>query len=79
MCGTSGKAGVLNGQKVEGGNPFEGSRSREFALPPNPNYLGAEMFYKAASARWAITRIRFRRRTLPAPYVNPYGMPDGSV
>ena len=36
VCGTSGKAGVLNGQRVEGGNPYEGSRSREFPLGPNP-------------------------------------------
>ena len=30
ICGTSGKAGNLNGTLVEGGNPFEGKRSREF-------------------------------------------------
>src|SRR3984957_20904882 len=48
VCGTSGKAGVLNGAKIPGGNPFEASRSREFPLPPNRNYLGAELFYKAA-------------------------------
>ena len=34
VCGTSGKGGVVNGQKIEGGNPFEGSRSRDFPLPP---------------------------------------------
>lgn len=34
VCGTSGKAGNLKGKVVEGGNPFEGSRSREFPLPP---------------------------------------------
>jgi gluconate 2-dehydrogenase alpha chain len=32
VCGTSGKAGVINGKVIEGGNPFEGSRSREFPL-----------------------------------------------
>ncbi|MRX06852.1 GMC family oxidoreductase [Pseudoduganella sp. FT25W] len=76
VCGTSGKAGVLNGQKVEGGNPFEGSRSREFALPPNPNYLGAEMFYKAAR------EMGYHPYPIPAsnasgPYVNPYGCQMG--
>jgi gluconate 2-dehydrogenase alpha chain len=76
VCGTSGKAGVLNGKVVEGGNPFEGSRSREFALPPNPNYLGAEMFYKAAR------EMGYHPYPIPAsnasgPYVNPYGCQMG--
>src|ERR1700744_1600024 len=30
LCGTSGKAGNLNGKIQEGGNPFEGSRSSEY-------------------------------------------------
>jgi gluconate 2-dehydrogenase alpha chain len=76
VCGTSGKAGVLNGKVVEGGNPFEGSRSREFALPPNPNYLGAELFYKAAREKG------YHPYPIPAsnasgPYVNPYGCQMG--
>jgi len=76
VCGTSGKAGVLNGKVVAGGNPFEGSRSREFALPPNPDYLGAEMFYKAA------TNSGYHPYPIPAsnasaPYVNPYGLQMG--
>ncbi|SEL39666.1 gluconate 2-dehydrogenase alpha chain [Roseateles sp. YR242] len=76
VCGTSGKAGVINGQRVEGGNPFEGSRSREFALPPNPNYLGAEMFYKAAN------ESGYHAYPIPASnasrdYVNPYNCQMG--
>jgi gluconate 2-dehydrogenase alpha chain len=31
LCGTSGKAGNLNGQKIEGGNIFEGPRSAEIS------------------------------------------------
>ncbi|HEY8446670.1 MAG TPA: GMC family oxidoreductase [Thermomicrobiales bacterium] len=34
LIGVSGKAGNINGQIVEGGNPFESPRSREFPLPP---------------------------------------------
>ena len=34
VCGTSGKAGNLNGTIVDGGNPFEGKRSQEFPLAP---------------------------------------------
>ncbi|MGH8444551.1 MAG: GMC family oxidoreductase [Solimonas sp.] len=76
VCGTSGKAGVIKGQKVDGGNPFEGSRSRDFALGPNPNYLGAEMFYGAAR------EMGYHPYPIPASnasasYVNPYGCQMG--
>ncbi len=76
VCGTSGKAGVINGQKIDGGNPFEGSRSREFPLPPNPNYLGGELFYKAAR------EMGYHPYPIPAsnasgPYTNPYGCQMG--
>ena len=76
VCGTSGKGGVINGVYHEGGNPFEGSRSRDFALPPNPNYLGAEMFYTAAKA------MGYHAYAIPAAnasaaYTNPYGCQMG--
>ena len=32
--GVSGKAGNLRGERQPGGNPFEGSRAREFPMPP---------------------------------------------
>jgi choline dehydrogenase-like flavoprotein len=34
LTGTSGKAGNLKGQKIDGGNVFEGQRSREYPTPP---------------------------------------------
>ncbi len=76
VCGTSGKAGVINGVVQEGGNPFEGSRSRDYALPPNPNYLGAELFYTAAK------EMGWHPYPIPAsnasrPYTNPYGCQMG--
>ena len=76
VCGTSGKAGVLNGALQEGGNPFEGSRRRDYPLPPNRNYLGAELFYKAAR------EVGYHPYPIPAsnasaPYVNPYGCQMG--
>jgi len=76
VCGTSGKAGVLQGVPQEGGNPFEGSRQREYPLPPNPNYLGAELFYTAAR------EMGWHPYPIPAsnasrPYVNPYGCQMG--
>ncbi|NWB26145.1 GMC family oxidoreductase [Pseudomonas gingeri] len=76
VCGTSGKAGVIQGAKQVGGNPFEGSRSREFPLGPNPNYLGAEMFYGAAREMgWDPYPIPASNAS--APYVNPYGCQMG--
>ncbi|GAA4337945.1 GMC family oxidoreductase [Pigmentiphaga soli] len=76
VCGTSGKAGVIGGKQVEGGNPFEGSRSRDYPLGPNPNYLGAELFYKAAR------EMGYHPYPIPASnasasYVNPYGCQMG--
>ena len=76
VCGTSGKAGIIDGVVQPGGNPFEGSRSREFALPPNPDYLGAEMFYKAAEG------MGWHPYPIPASntsraYTNPYGCQMG--
>ncbi|TIS66346.1 MAG: GMC family oxidoreductase, partial [Mesorhizobium sp.] len=47
-CGTSGKAGNLNGKKIDGGNIFEGSRKEDY---PNPPMIAAQsmvMFEKAA-------------------------------
>ena len=48
ICGTSGKAGNLRGQIQAGGNPFEGSRDKEFPLPPLASPNSAAVFEKAA-------------------------------
>jgi len=48
MMGTSGKAGNLNGKRIEGGNVFEGPRSREFPNPPHPMLYAPLLFAKAA-------------------------------
>ena len=76
VCGTSGKAGVINGKAVEGGNPFEGSRSREYPLAPNPNYLGGELFYKAAREQ-GYHPYPIPASNASAPYTNPYGCQMG--
>ncbi|WP_415845298.1 GMC family oxidoreductase [Stutzerimonas zhaodongensis] len=44
LAGTSGKAGNLNGQLQEGGNPFEGSRSIEYPTPPLAQPYGPTLF-----------------------------------
>jgi len=72
ICGTSGKAGNLNGAIVPGGNPFEGKRSREYPLPPLSDVYGAALFAKAAKD------LGYHPFSEPAanasrPYTNPYG------
>ncbi|OZI18846.1 GMC family oxidoreductase [Bordetella genomosp. 9] len=73
VCGTSGKAGNLQGKIVPGGNPLEGPRSKEYPVPPLPNTLGAQLFEKAARD------VGFHPYPAPAanasePYTNPYGV-----
>src|SRR5699024_2265281 len=42
--GASGQAGNLNGEIIEGGNPFEGWRSRPYPNPPHPYNLPGQIF-----------------------------------
>ena len=49
--GVSGKAGNLKGQIVEGGNPFEGPREREYPLPPLPDFCLGGLFDQAAKKK----------------------------
>ncbi len=48
LCGISGKAGNINGQIQEGGNPFEGPRSREYPNPPMAMSYPPTLFAEAA-------------------------------
>jgi gluconate 2-dehydrogenase alpha chain len=48
LCGVSGKAGNLRGQKIEGGNVFEGPRSSEYPNPALKQGASGLMFEKAA-------------------------------
>ncbi|HET9659852.1 MAG TPA: GMC family oxidoreductase [Thermomicrobiales bacterium] len=47
--GVSGKAGNLNGEQIEGGNVFEGPRSREYPMKPLTTSLTGDKFTKAAN------------------------------
>lgn len=49
LLGVSGKAGNLNGRKIEGGNPFEDARSRDYPTPPMKEPYGSALFRKAAA------------------------------
>lgn len=48
MMGVGGKAGNLRGQRIEGGNIFEGPRSDEYPNPPHKMSYLATLFQKAA-------------------------------
>src|ERR1700761_3792292 len=48
LCGTSGQAGNLRGQIMEGGNPFEGARSRPYPPPAQAQPFSHALFGKAA-------------------------------
>jgi gluconate 2-dehydrogenase alpha chain len=48
LCGTSGQAGNLGGKIIEGGNPFEGARSRPYPNPPQKQPFSHTLFAKAA-------------------------------
>lgn len=48
--GISGASGNLGGAIMEGGNPFEGPRSRPYPLPPLIRSVAADMFSEAAAS-----------------------------
>ena len=48
LCGTSGTAGNLQGKIQDGGNPFEGPRSRPYPTPAQEQPYGPVLFAKAA-------------------------------
>ena len=76
LCGISGKAGNLNGQIQEGGNPFEGPRSREYPNPPMTMSYPPTLFAQAARS--------LGHKPFPQPsanmsqaYTNPLGVQLG--
>ncbi|MDO8213546.1 GMC family oxidoreductase [Conexibacter sp. CPCC 206217] len=46
--GVSGRAGNVRGRSIEGGNPFESPRARDFPMPPLRNGAGDKRFVEAA-------------------------------
>ena len=72
LLGTSGKAGNLRGQLIDGGNIFEGWRSEEYPTPPT------KMPYFSALFRDAAKSLGYH--PYPAPSANisqTYTNPDG--
>jgi gluconate 2-dehydrogenase alpha chain len=72
-CGVSGKAGNLNGEKIAGGNVFEGARKRDYPNPP--------LIQTQASVIFEATAKQMGYHPFPHPAANasrPYTNPDGS-
>ncbi|MDI4239075.1 GMC family oxidoreductase [Bradyrhizobium sp. Arg237L] len=73
LCGTSGKAGNLNGKIQPGGNPFEGQRSREYPTPPMKETQYGALFGKGAE-KLGYKPYPQPASTLSQPYTNPEGL-----
>lgn len=73
LLGVSGKAGNLKGRKVDGGNPFEDPRSRDYPTPPMKEPYGSAIFRKAA-ARLGYHPFPQPSANLSQPYTNPEGL-----
>jgi gluconate 2-dehydrogenase alpha chain len=48
ICGTSGNAGNISGEKLEGGNPFESPRQNAYPTKVQKRQYGGELFAQAA-------------------------------
>ncbi|MBV9218174.1 MAG: GMC family oxidoreductase [Methylobacteriaceae bacterium] len=73
LCGTSGTAGNLRGQIHEGGNPFEGPRSRPYPTPAQAQPFSHTLFGKAAR-ELGYKPFPQPSGNLSQPYRNPLGI-----
>lgn len=73
MAGIAGKAGNLKGQKIAGGNVFEGPRSREFPVPPPPDTDSLGLF-RTAAEKLGYHPFYAPTANLPRIYKNPDGV-----
>ena len=76
LCGTSGQAGNLKGAIQNGGNPFEGERSRPYPTPPMKQGYGHTLFAKAA-AELGYKPFPQPSGNLSQSYTNPLGVTLG--
>src|ERR1700761_9372776 len=76
ICGVSGKAGNLKGQKIDGGNVFEGARSNEYPTPP-VQVTESAMMYAKACRELGYHPFPQPASTVSQPYTNPEGLTLG--
>ena len=77
VCGTSGKAGNLQGAKITGGNVFEGPRSAQYPTPPLTMTYAPAMFGQAA-AGMGLHPFPHPAGNLSQAYTNPHGAQLGA-
>ncbi|HEX3859988.1 MAG TPA: GMC family oxidoreductase [Pseudolabrys sp.] len=76
LCGISGKAGNLKGQMQDGGNPYEGARSRDYPNPPLDMVYGPTLF-AAAAKELGHKPFPGPAANMSRPYTNPLGVQLG--
>jgi gluconate 2-dehydrogenase alpha chain len=76
LCGTSGTAGNLQGKIQDGGNPFEGARSRSYPTPAQKQGYGHTLFAEAAK-QLGYKPFPQPSGNLSQSYTNPLGVTLG--
>ncbi|MGA8380339.1 MAG: hypothetical protein WB710_04325 [Stellaceae bacterium] len=76
LCGTSGTAGNLKGQKQPHGNPFEGPRSRPYPTPAQKQPYGPALWAEAAK-EMGYSAFPQPSGNLSQAYTNPLGVTLG--
>jgi gluconate 2-dehydrogenase alpha chain len=76
LCGVSGTAGNLNGKIQEGGNPFEGPRSRPYPTPAQKQPFSHALFAEAAR-QLGYKPFPQPSGNLSQAYTNPLGVKLG--
>src|SRR5260370_32047728 len=76
LCGTSGTAGNLKGQKQPFGNPFEGARSRPYPTPAQKQPYGPVLWAEAAK-EMGYSPFPQPSGNLSQAYTNPLGVTLG--
>ncbi|NDJ56338.1 GMC family oxidoreductase [Enterobacteriaceae bacterium 4M9] len=76
ICGAAGQAGNVQGQKLDGGNPFEAPRQNPYPTKPLKQQYAGMLFSKAAK------ELGYHPFPVPAancsePWTNPYGVQLG--
>ena len=72
LCGTSGKAGNLRGELIDGGNIFEGPRQNDYPTPPLvPSHAGS--LFAAAAKNMGYHPYPTPSANLSREYTNPEG------
>ncbi len=77
VCGTTGKAGNLNGAIQPGGNPFEGARSEEFPNPPMKQSYAPTMFAEAVR-KMGLSPFPQPGGNMSRAFTNPFGAQLGA-